>query len=56
MFHIKNHKQLHIFDPFAHIGFKRRKISDKSWSGGYSAGKSFRNCLWQLAQILLWLR
>ena len=25
MFHIKNHKQLNIFDPWEHLGPKRRK-------------------------------
>lgn len=33
MFHIKNHKQGHIFDPWSHLGPKRRKLLDKSWSG-----------------------
>ena len=33
MFHIKNHKQAHIFDPWGHLGPKRRKLLDKSWSG-----------------------
>jgi IS5 family transposase len=33
MFHTKNHKQLNIFDPWEHLGPKRRKILDKSWSG-----------------------
>ncbi len=26
MFHVKNHKQRNIFDPWAHLGPKRRKI------------------------------
>lgn len=33
MFHVKNHKQLNIFDPWGHMGPKRRKLLDKSWSG-----------------------
>lgn len=33
MFHIKNHKQGHIFDPWSHLGPKRRQLLAKSWSG-----------------------
>jgi hypothetical protein len=33
MFHTKNHKQLNMFDPWGHLGPKRRKMMDKSWSG-----------------------
>jgi len=33
MFHVKNHKQLNIFDPWAHLGSKRRKLLDSSWAG-----------------------
>jgi Transposase domain (DUF772) len=33
MFHVKNHKQGHIFDPWSHLGPKRRKLLDRSWSG-----------------------
>lgn len=33
MFHVKNHKQLNIFDPWAHLGPKRRKLLDSSWAG-----------------------
>ena len=33
MFYSKNHKQLNIFDPWGHLGPKRRKMMDKSWSG-----------------------
>jgi len=33
MFHVKNHKQAHIFDPWGHLGPKRRKLLDKSWAG-----------------------
>ncbi len=33
MFHVKNHKQLNIFDPWGHLGPKRRKLLDNSWSG-----------------------
>lgn len=33
MFHVKNHKQAHIFDPWGHLGPKRRKLLNKSWSG-----------------------
>lgn len=33
MFHVKNHKQLHIFDTWSHIGPKRRQLLEDSWSG-----------------------
>lgn len=33
MFHVKNHKQLYIFDPWQFLGPKRRKELDKSWAG-----------------------
>ena len=33
MFHVKNHKQLNIFDPWGHLGPKRRKLLDNSWAG-----------------------
>ncbi len=33
MFYAKNHKQGYIFDPWGHLGPKRRKLLDKSWSG-----------------------
>jgi len=33
MFHIKNHKQQHIFDPWGYLGPKRRKELEKSWPG-----------------------
>ena len=33
MFHVKNHKQGYIFDPWGHLGPKRRKLLDSSWSG-----------------------
>jgi hypothetical protein len=33
MFHVKNHKQLNIFDPWGHLGPKRRKLLAHSWSG-----------------------
>ncbi len=33
MFHVKNHKQLNIFDPWGHLGPKRRKLLVDSWSG-----------------------
>ena len=33
MFHIKNHKQGYIFDPWGHLGPKRRKLLDGSWAG-----------------------
>ena len=33
MFHTKNHKQLNIFDPWSHLGPKRRQIMDNSWAG-----------------------
>ncbi len=33
MFHVKNHKQGNIFDPWGHLGPKRRKLLDESWAG-----------------------
>jgi len=33
MFHVKNHKQGYIFDPWSHLGPKRRQLLAKSWSG-----------------------
>lgn len=33
MFNAKNHKQLNMFDPWVHLGPKRRKELDKSWAG-----------------------
>ena len=33
MFHVKNHKQRNIFDPWGHLGPKRRKLLDDSWAG-----------------------
>ena len=33
MFHVKNHKQRNIFDPWVHLGPKRRKLLDSSWAG-----------------------
>ncbi len=33
MFHVKNHKQACIFDPWGYLGPKRRKLLDKSWAG-----------------------
>ena len=33
MFHVKNHKQLNICDPWAYLGPKRRKVLDDSWAG-----------------------
>lgn len=33
MFHVKNHKQGNIFDPWGYLGPKRRSLLDKSWSG-----------------------
>ena len=33
MFHVKNHKQLNIFDPWIHLGAKRRKLLENSWAG-----------------------
>lgn len=33
MFHVKNHKQLNIFDPWGYLGPKRRQLLDNSWSG-----------------------
>jgi hypothetical protein len=33
MFHVKNHKQHHIFDPWGYLGPKRRKELEDSWAG-----------------------
>ena len=33
MFHVKNHKQGYIFDPWGHLGPKRRQLLANSWSG-----------------------
>ena len=33
MFHVKNHKQGNIFDPWNYLGPKRRDSLDNSWSG-----------------------
>jgi hypothetical protein len=33
MFHVKYHKQLNIFDPWAYLGPKRRKLLDDSCAG-----------------------
>jgi len=33
MFHVKNHKQPYIFDPFGHLGDKRRDLLSNSWAG-----------------------
>ena len=33
MFYVKNHKQRNIFDPWDHLGPKRRKMLAKSWAG-----------------------
>ena len=33
MFHVKNHKQQHIFDPWGYLGPKRRKELERSWAG-----------------------
>lgn len=33
MFRTKNHKQMNIIDPWGHLGPKRRKMMDESWSG-----------------------
>jgi len=33
MFHVKNHKQHNICDPWAYLGPKRRKLLDDSWAG-----------------------
>jgi hypothetical protein len=33
MINVKNHKQGDLFDPWAHLGPKRRKLLDESWAG-----------------------
>lgn len=33
MIYVKNHKQGDLFDPWAHLGPKRRKLLDQSWAG-----------------------
>ena len=32
MIHIKDHKTQHIFDPYAFLGPKRKKLMDTSWA------------------------
>jgi hypothetical protein len=32
MFHVKDHKTLNMFDPWAHLGTKRRKLLEQSWA------------------------
>ena len=45
MFHVKNHKQFNIFDPWEHLGPKRRRELDRSWSG------LFRNKILQILPV-----
>ena len=33
MFYIKDHKTRYLFDPFEHLGPKRRKMLEESWAG-----------------------
>jgi len=33
MFYVKGHKQGNIFDPWEHLGPRRRKMPEKSWAG-----------------------
>lgn len=33
MYNVKNHKQLHIFDPWDHLGPRRKQILEDSWAG-----------------------
>lgn len=33
MIRIKNQKQMELFDPWAYLGLKRRKLLDQSWAG-----------------------
>jgi len=33
MFNVKDHKTLYMFDPFEHLGPKRRKMLNDSWAG-----------------------
>jgi hypothetical protein len=33
MIHIKDHKSAYIFDPWGHLGPKRRKLMNTSWAG-----------------------
>ncbi|NTW89072.1 MAG: transposase [Desulfobulbaceae bacterium] len=33
MIRIKDHKTRYMFDPFAYLGPKRRKLIDQSWTG-----------------------
>jgi len=33
MINVKNLKQGDLFDPWAHLGPKRRRLLDKSWAG-----------------------
>ena len=33
MIHTKDHKTMHLFDPWDFLGPKRRKLMDQSWAG-----------------------
>ena len=33
MRHIKDHKTDHLFDPWGHLGPKRRELLEQSWAG-----------------------
>ena len=43
MFHVKNLKQLNIFDPWGHLGPKRYKLSAESIENGVLAFYEFIN-------------
>ena len=44
MIHIKDHKQQQLFDPWAHLSPKRRKMLDDHWPGLF-ASICLSNCL-----------
>jgi len=43
MIQIKNHKQIHLFDPWGYLSPKRRKMLDESWAGLFN--KEVLSCL-----------
>lgn len=52
MFHVKNHKQLHIFDPWGHIGPKRLKLLEDSWARVIPQGNPHRTSCRDLEKAL----
>jgi len=58
MIHFKDHKTLHIFDSFAFLGPKRKKLMDTSWAKLFRdeilpvlpVGKIFKNYHWAMGR------